>query len=337
MILVTGGAGYIGSHTVLVLLEAGYDVVVYDNLYNGSEEALRRVEDLTHKKVTFEKGDIRDRARLDEVLSIYPITAAIHFAGLKAVGESMEKPLEYFDNNVGGSTHLVQALAHAGIFNLVFSSSATVYGDPGTPVFSEDMPTGTPNNNYGYTKLVVEELLKKTQAADPRWNIALLRYFNPVGAHESGRIGEDPAGIPNNLLPFIAQVAVGKREQLNVFGNDYPTPDGTCLRDYIHVMDLAEGHVSALAALEGFKEGGVGIWNLGGGNGHSVLEMVKAFEAASGKPVPYRIAPRRAGDLAQFWADPSKAKRELDWEVKRGLNDMMADTWRWQSNNPDGY
>lgn len=337
MILVTGGAGYIGSHTVLVLLNAGYDVVVFDNLSNGSQEALKRVEHLTGKKAHFEQGDIRDRARLDEVLSSYQVTAAIHFAGLKAVGESMKKPLEYFDNNINGSTQLLQALRQANVFNIVFSSSATVYGDPGTPVFSEAMPTGVPSNTYGYTKLVVEELLKKTQAADPRWRVALLRYFNPVGAHQSGSIGEDPAGIPNNLLPFIAQVAVGKREQLNIFGDDYPTPDGTCLRDYIHVMDLAEGHVSALQALERFNEGGVGIWNLGGGTGHSVLEMVEAFEKASDRRVPYTIAPRREGDLAQFWADPGKAKRELNWEVKRSLHDMMADTWRWQSQNPNGY
>ncbi|MGJ8516249.1 UDP-glucose 4-epimerase GalE [Carnimonas bestiolae] len=337
MILVTGGAGYIGSHTVLVLLEAGYDVVVFDNLSNGSEEALTRVEHLAGKKAHFEHGDIRDRERLDEVLSIYPVTAAIHFAGLKAVGESMKKPLEYFDNNVSGSVHLLQALRQAGVFNIVFSSSATVYGDPGTPVFNENMPTGTPSNTYGYTKLVVEELLKKTQAADPRWRVALLRYFNPVGAHHSGTIGEDPAGIPNNLLPFIAQVAVGKRDQLSIFGGDYPTEDGTCLRDYIHVMDLAEGHVSALKAIERFDHGGVGIWNLGGGKGHSVLEMVEAFEQASGRSVPYKIVARREGDLAQFWADPGKAKRELDWEVKRSLHDMMADTWRWQSQNPNGY
>lgn len=337
MILVTGGAGYIGSHTILVLLEAGYDVVVFDNLSNGSTEAIKRVERLANRKVHFEQGDIRDRKGLDEVLATYPVTAAIHFAGLKAVGESMKKPLEYFDNNVSGSIQLLKALRQAGVFNIVFSSSATVYGDPGTPVFNEEMPTGTPSNTYGYTKLVIEELLKKTQAADPRWRVALLRYFNPVGAHQSGTIGEDPAGIPNNLLPFIAQVAVGKRQQLSIFGDDYPTPDGTCLRDYIHVMDLAEGHVSALQALKRFDKGGVGIWNLGGGQGHSVLEMVRAFEKASGQAVPYQVAPRREGDLAQFWADPGKAKRELGWEVKRTLHDMMADTWRWQSKNPNGY
>ena len=335
MILVTGGAGYIGSHTVLVLLEAGYEVVVYDNLCNGSREAVHRVETLSGKRIAFEQGDIRDRARLDEVLGRYPIEAAIHFAGLKAVGESMVKPLEYFDNNVAGSTHLLQAMADVGVFKIVFSSSATVYGDPGTPVFSEEMPTGTPTNNYGYTKLVVEELLKKLQAADPRWRVALLRYFNPVGAHESGTIGEDPAGEPNNLLPYIAQVAVGKLEQLRVFGDDYPTADGTCLRDYIHVMDLAEGHVRALDALA--RIDGVGIWNLGGGRGHSVLEMIDAFARASGREIPYVVAPRRAGDLAQFWADPSKAKHELDWQTRRGLEEMMQDTWRWQSQNPNGY
>ncbi|MGJ8525914.1 UDP-glucose 4-epimerase [Halomonadaceae bacterium LMG 33818] len=337
MILVTGGAGYIGSHTVLVLLQAGYDVVVYDNLSNSSEESLRRVEKLTGKKVDFEKGDIRDRQRLDNIFDTYPITAVIHFAGLKAVGESMRIPMAYFDNNIAGSTHLFQAMERANVFNIVFSSSATVYGDPGVPVFVETMPTGIPTNNYGYTKLVVENLLKQMHAADARWKIALLRYFNPVGAHESGEIGEDPSGEPNNLLPYIAQVAVGKREKLNVFGDDYPTEDGTCLRDYIHVMDLAEGHVSALDALEGLPAEEVGVWNLGGGHGHSVLEMVKAFEEGSGQKIPYVIAPRRAGDLAQFWADPSKAKRELGWEVKRNLNAMMKDTWRWQSQNPNGY
>jgi UDP-glucose 4-epimerase len=334
-ILVTGGAGYIGSHTVLTLLQAGHDVVVLDNLSNSSLESLRRTEALADRTVSFIEGDIRDRACLDRLFAQHDIESVIHFAGLKAVGESMQEPLAYFDNNVSGSLCLFQAMATAGVHRIVFSSSATVYGEPGTPIFREDMPTGTPSNTYGQTKLMVEQMLQALARADQHWSVALLRYFNPVGAHESGQIGEDPQGIPNNLVPYISQVAVGRLEALSVFGNDYPTRDGTGIRDYIHVMDLAEGHLKAMEALP--DRPGVNIWNLGTGTGYSVLEMVAAYEKACGRPIPYKIAPRRAGDIAEFWADPTKAAKELGWKAERGLDAMMVDTWRWQSRNPHGY
>jgi UDP-glucose 4-epimerase len=334
-ILVTGGAGYIGSHTTLALLEAGFDVVVLDNLCNSSAESLQRIETICGRAPLFVEGDIRDRKLLDELFANHHIAAVMHFAGLKAVGESVREPLAYYENNVAGSVTLCQAMAAAGVFRLVFSSSATVYGEPTQMPIREDFPTGTPTNPYGRSKLMVEEVLRDLSISDQRWSIALLRYFNPVGAHESGQIGEDPNGIPNNLLPYVAQVAIGKLAELAVFGDDYPTRDGTGVRDYIHVVDLADGHLKALQALA--SSSGVHVWNLGTGTGYSVLEMVRAFEKASGRPVPYRIAPRRAGDIAECWADPSKAGRELGWKAERGLEAMMADTWRWQVGNPRGY
>lgn len=334
-ILVTGGAGYIGSHTSLALLNAGYEVVVLDNLSNSSAESLRRVEQLAQRKVTFIEGDIRDAALLDQLFAQHSIQAVMHFAGLKAVGESVQLPLRYYDNNVAGSITLVEAMQRAGVKQLVFSSSATVYGEPAQMPISEACPTGLPTNPYGHSKLMVENILKDFAAANPDWRIALLRYFNPVGAHISGQIGEDPNGIPNNLLPYISQVAIGKLAQLSVFGDDYPTPDGTGVRDYIHVVDLADGHLKALNALQ--TRQGINIWNLGTGNGYSVLEMIKAFEAASEQAVPYRIAPRRAGDIAECWADPSKAATELGWTAQFGLAEMMRDSWNWQKQNPNGY
>ena len=334
-ILVTGGAGYIGSHTTLALLEAGFEVVVLDNLSNSSAESLRRVERICGKAPVFVQGDIRDAKLLDSLFACHDIAAVLHFAGLKAVGESVQKPLEYYENNVSGSIALCQAMARAGVFRLVFSSSATVYGEPSRMPINEDCPTEVPTNPYGRSKLMVEELLQDLAQSDARWRIALLRYFNPVGAHESGLIGEDPNGIPNNLLPYVAQVAVGKLAQLAVFGNDYPTRDGTGVRDYIHVVDLAQGHLKALQALD--TRSGAHVWNLGTGRGYSVLEVVRAFEAIAGRPVPYRIAPRRAGDIAACWADPAKAERELGWRASRDLQAMLQDAWRWQSRNPDGY
>ena len=334
-ILVTGGAGYIGSHTTLALLEAGCEVVVLDNLCNSSAESLHRVEAICGRSPLFVQGDIRDAELLDVLFREHRIGAVLHFAGLKAVGESVREPLAYYENNVAGSVTLCQAMARAGVFRLVFSSSATVYGEPARMPIREDFPTGTPTNPYGRSKLMVEELLRDLAVSDPRWSIALLRYFNPVGAHESGLIGEDPNGIPNNLLPYVAQVAIGKLKELAVFGDDYPTRDGTGVRDYIHVVDLADGHLKALQALS--AQSGVHVWNLGTGNGYSVLEMVQAFEQASGRPVPYRIAPRRSGDIAECWADPGKAARELGWKAERGLEAMMEDAWRWQSGNPQGY
>lgn len=334
-ILVTGGAGYIGSHTTLALLEAGHAVVVLDNLCNSSLEALRRVERICGKAPLFVQGDIRDRAALDALFSKHKIDAVLHFAGLKSVGESVSQPLDYYENNVAGSVILAQAMAAAGVFQLVFSSSATVYGEPAQMPISEDFPTGTPTNPYGRSKLMVEELLQDLAASDPRWRIALLRYFNPVGAHSSGLIGEDPQGIPNNLLPYISQVAIGTLKQVSVFGADYSTVDGTGVRDYIHVLDLADGHLKALQAIS--QRSGVSIWNLGTGVGYSVLQMIRAFEQASGRPVPYQVVDRRPGDIAECWADPAKAAHELDWKAQRGLAQMMADTWRWQSGNPQGY
>jgi UDP-glucose 4-epimerase len=335
VILVTGGAGYIGSHTTLALLQAGYDVVVLDNLSNGSSVSLSRVAKIAKRECLLINGDVRDSALLCRLFEEHSVEAVFHFAGLKAVGESVTQPLRFYDNNVLGSHVLLRTMADAGVFKFVFSSSATVYGDPAQIPISETCPVGQPTNPYGRSKLMVEEILRDLTASDPRWHISILRYFNPVGAHESGMIGEDPNGIPNNLLPFIAQVAVGKLPELTVFGNDYSTPDGTGVRDYIHVVDLAEGHLRALEALHSCS--GIHIWNLGTGQGYSVLDMVIAFEAASGKSVPYRIASRRAGDIATCYADPTKAERELGWKAQHGLAEMMLDAWRWQSMNPDGY
>jgi len=334
-IFVTGGTGYIGSHTVVELLESGYEVTVFDNLVNSSKVVLERLEQITGKRPEFIEGDIRDAELLRKIFADAPFDAVIHFAGLKAVGESVRNPLEYYDNNVGGSITLYEEMARAGIFRLVFSSSATVYGDPETVPIRENAKTGGVTNPYGRTKLMNEEICRDMARADERWSIALLRYFNPVGAHPDGRIGEDPAGIPNNLMPYIAQVAVGRLKELPVFGNDWPTPDGTGVRDYIHVVDLAKGHLKALEKIA--ERTGAEVWNLGTGQGYSVLEMIAAFERASGKKVPYRIAPRREGDIAACWADPASAAEELGWRAELGLDAMMRDSWRWQSMNPQGY
>ncbi|MFY2507116.1 UDP-glucose 4-epimerase GalE [Vibrio pectenicida] len=333
-VLVTGGLGYIGSHTCIQMLEAGMKPVLYDNLYNSKKSVLKRIKEVTGTTPLFVEGDVRDKEKLVNVLKDQQINAVIHFAGLKAVGESVEKPLEYYDNNVNGTLILVDAMRQVGVKSLVFSSSATVYGDPASVPITEEFPTSA-TNPYGRSKLMVEECLCDFQKANPDWSITLLRYFNPVGSHPSGHLGEDPSGIPNNLMPFVSQVAVGRREYLSVFGDDYPTIDGTGVRDYIHVMDLSDGHVAALNKV-GLLDG-LHIYNLGTGNGYSVLEMVKAFEKASGKQVPYKIASRRPGDIAECWADPTKAKKELEWQAKRTLEHMTADTWRWQSNNPEGY
>ncbi len=334
-ILVTGGAGYIGSHTVLQLLEQDYQVVVLDNLCNANPESLKRVCQITQKDLSFVQGDIRDSALLDQVFSQYAIDAVIHFAGLKAVGESVAMPLNYYQNNVYGTLCLTQAMAKHGVKNIVFSSSATVYGDPEELPLHESMPTGRPTNPYGKSKLMVEEVLQDVYAADDSWNMVILRYFNPVGAHESGLIGEDPNGIPNNLMPFVSQTAMGKREILSVFGNDYLTEDGTGVRDYIHVVDLAAGHLRAIDRLT--RQQGCDIVNLGTGVGYSVMDMIYAFEVASQRKVPYQIVARRPGDVAACWADPSRAMDILQWEATRGIEEMCADTWRWQSQNPDGY
>ena len=335
-IIVTGGAGYIGTHTCLELLNAGHEVTVIDNLCNASQEGLRRVEKLTGKKVRFFQADLLDPLAVDQVFKESPdATAVIHFAGLKAVGESVEKPLLYYQNNLTGTINLCRIMQKRGVKNIVFSSSATVYGDPATVPITEDFPLLACTNPYGRTKAMIEDILRDVHIADPDWNIALLRYFNPVGAHESGRIGEDPNGIPNNLMPYISQVAVGKLKELSVFGDDYPTPDGTGVRDYIHVVDLAVGHLRALEKLE--EKSGVVTYNLGTGQGYSVLDMVKAFEKTSGRKVACRIAPRRSGDIAQCYADPTLAEKELGWKAERGVDEMCADSWRWQSNNPSGY
>lgn len=333
-ILVTGGAGYIGSHTVLELLNSGNDVVVIDNLCNSSRESLRRVEALTGRSVTFYEADVCDRSALQTIFAQHAIDAVIHFAGLKAVGESTQIPLKYYQNNIAATLVLCEEMERAGVFRLVFSSSATVYGDPHTVPIQEHFPTSA-TNPYGRSKLMVEEMLRDIVAADPRWAVVLLRYFNPVGAHISGQIGEDPNGIPNNLLPYIAQVAIGRLKQLSVFGNDYPTPDGTGVRDYIHVVDLSLGHLKALQYIA--NRHGVFTFNLGTGQGYSVLEMVKAFEQASGRAVPYQVVARRPGDIAVCYAKPDLAAQELGWRAERGLPEMMADTWRWQSQNPNGY
>ncbi|GAA6131563.1 UDP-glucose 4-epimerase GalE [Halopseudomonas sabulinigri] len=333
-ILVTGGAGYIGTHTCIKLLEAGYTPIILDNFSNSSPEAIRRVEQITGKALDWVEGDVNDSAVLKQLFAQYAIHAVIHFAGLKAVGESVAQPLRYYQNNVSGTLVLCEAMRQAGIRNLVFSSSATVYGDPAALPIREDFPTSA-TNPYGRSKLIVEQMLGDLYNADNAWNIALLRYFNPVGAHSSGTIGEDPADIPNNLMPFIAQVAVGRREQLSVFGGDYATHDGTGVRDYIHVMDLAEGHVRALEWLD--RSTGIKAFNLGTGQGYSVLDMLHAFEKACGKPLPYAIVERRPGDVAACYADPALAEQELGWKARLTLEDMCADSWRWQSQNPAGY
>ena len=334
-ILVTGGAGYIGSHACLALLQAGAEVLVLDNLCNSSAESLQRVARICGRAPLFVRGDIRDAALLGRLFRSHNIAAVLHFAGLKAVGESVHEPLAYYENNVAGSVTLCQAMARAGVFRLVFSSSATVYGAPERMPVREDFPTGAPTSPYGRSKLMVEEALHDLADSDPRWRIALLRYFNPIGAHESGLIGEDPNGAPNNLLPYVCQVAVGQRQELTVFGADYPTRDGTGVRDYIHVLDLADGHLKALQAISTCP--GLHVWNLGTGHGYSVLEVIKAFERACGRAIPYRVAARRAGDIAECWADPSRAAGELGWRASRGLEAMVGDAWRWQANNPQGY
>ncbi len=333
-ILVTGAAGYIGSHTCLELLQAGYEVVAIDNLANSKEESLRRVQELAGKSLQFHRVDLLDKESLNLIFKSNPIDAVIHFAGLKAVGESVAFPLSYYHNNVVGTIVLCEVMGSNGVKNIVFSSSATVYGDPPELPIREDFPLA-PANPYGQTKLMIEQILQDIYVSDNDWSISILRYFNPVGAHPSGRIGEDPDGIPNNLLPFIAQVAVGKLAELSVFGYDYPTPDGTGVRDYIHIVDLAAGHVKALPML--MENKGVMIYNLGTGRGQSVLEMIKGVERASGKAIPFKIAGRRPGDIAACYADPSLANRELGWKAERTVDDMCADTWRWQSQNPNGY
>ena len=334
-ILVTGGAGYIGSHTCIELMNAGYDVVVVDNLYNSSEKALERVEQIAGKKVKFYKADILDRDALNNIFDNEQIDSVIHFAGLKAVGESVAKPLEYYHNNMTGTFILCDVMRNHGVKNIIFSSSATVYGDPAFIPITEECPKGKITNPYGQTKGMLEQVLTDLHTADPEWNVVLLRYFNPIGAHKSGLIGEDPKGIPNNLVPYIAQVAVGKLECLGVFGNDYDTPDGTGVRDYIHVVDLAIGHVKALKKIE--DNSGVSIYNLGTGVGYSVLDVVHAFEKACGKEIKYQIKPRRPGDIATCYSDATKAKEELGWAAERGIDEMCEDSWRWQSNNPNGY
>ncbi len=334
-ILVTGGAGYIGSHTMLALLQRGDDVVVLDNLCNASREAINRVEKLAGKKATFVEGDIRDRTCLRDLFASNAISAVIHFAALKAVGESTSMPLEYYENNVVGTVVLLEEMRAAGVYDFIFSSSATIYGADAAVPYVETTPIGGTTSPYGTSKLIIELVMRDFAFAEPKFKAIALRYFNPVGAHESGKIGEDPSSIPNNLLPYIAQVAIGRLPQLGVFGGDYPTPDGTCQRDYIHVVDLAEGHLKAMDHLQKVK--GYKAYNLGAGKGYSVLEMIKAFEAASGKQIPYEIKPRRDGDLAAFWANASLADKELDWRVTRGIEEIMRDTWNWQSKNPHGF
>ena len=334
MVLITGGAGYIGSHTCIALIEAGYEIVIFDNFCNTSRESIRRVEKIMGKSIPVVEGDIRNASDLQKVFDIYSIDSVMHFAGLKAVGESVEKPLTYYDNNVNGTLVLCEVMKQNNCKSIVFSSSATVYGDPHTTPILENFPLSA-TNPYGRSKLMVEEMLRDVYVSDENWKIVLLRYFNPVGAHKSGTIGEDPNGIPSNLMPYIAQTAVGKRSCLSVFGDDYDTADGTGVRDYIHVVDLAEGHVNALNKMKNFTE--VMTINLGTGTGYSVKEMVKAFEIASEKEVPFCIAPRRAGDIARCFADPSYAKQVLGWEAKRSIAEMCEDSWRWQSQNPNGY
>lgn len=333
-ILVTGGAGYIGSHTCVEAIKAGYTVTVFDNLSNSSEESLNRVEKITGVRPRFVKGDICDRAAMAAVFDSEKYDAVIHFAGLKAVGESVAKPWEYYDNNITGTLILLDEMRKHNVFNMVFSSSATVYGNPETVPLTETCPLAAVSP-YGQTKLWLEDMMRAMSAADSRWHTILLRYFNPVGAHPSGLIGEDPSGIPNNLMPYITQVAVGRLKELSVFGNDYPTRDGTCIRDYIHVCDLAEGHIAALKKVDELQ--GCTAINLGSGNGYSVLELVHAFEKAIGRPLPHKIAPRRPGDAEQCYADASRAYELLGWKTKRGVDELCADAWRWQSMNPNGY
>lgn len=333
-ILLTGGAGYIGSHTIIALQEAGHNVFVIDNLSNSSMEAIRRVEHITGKSVVFYKEDIMNKPVLEKVFKAHTFDAVIHFAAFKAVGESVSKPLKYYHNNISGTVSLLEVMSEYNVKNIVFSSSATVYGDPEKVPIDETFPLSA-TNPYGRTKLMMEEILKDLFLSDKEWNVVILRYFNPVGAHKSGTIGEDPNGIPNNLMPYISQVAVGKLEYLSVFGNDYPTKDGTGVRDYIHVVDLAEGHVKALKKIA--DHSGLSIYNLGTGQGYSVLEVVSAFEKASGKKIPYKIVPRRSGDIAECWALPEKAEKELGWKALHGIDEMCRDSWRWQSNNPEGY
>lgn len=334
-ILVTGGAGYIGSHTVIELQNAGYDVVVMDNLSNSSEVALERVQEITGKPLTFYKADILDREATEEIFSKEKIEAVIHFAGLKAVGESVQKPWEYYNNNITGTLILLDVMRKHNVKNIIFSSSATVYGEPEKVPVTEETPKGGCTNPYGWTKSMLEQILTDIQKADPSWNVILLRYFNPIGAHKSGKIGENPNGIPNNLMPYITQVAVGKLPKLGVFGNDYPTPDGTCIRDYIHVLDLATGHVKALERLK--KNAGLDIYNLGTGIGYSVLDVIHNFEAATGITIPFEFKPRRAGDIPVNYSNADKAWKELGWKAQYGIKEMCEDSWRWQSNNPNGY
>lgn len=334
-ILVTGGAGYIGSHTCVELLNEGHDVVIVDNLYNASRKAVDRIGEITGRTPVFYEVDISDRPALEEVFKAHTFDAVIHFAGYKAVGESVSKPIEYYANNLGGTLVLTDLMRAYGVRNIIFSSSATVYGDPAFVPITEECPKGVCTNPYGWTKWMLEQVLTDIQTSDPSWSVILLRYFNPIGAHVSGKIGEDPKGIPNNLLPFVAQVAIGRLPELGVFGNDYDTPDGTGVRDYIHVVDLARGHVKALQKFQ--DEPAVRIYNLGTGKGYSVLEIVHAFERACGHAVPYTIKPRRAGDIATCYCDPGKARKELGWEAEFGIEEMCADSWRWQSMNPNGY
>lgn len=334
-VLVTGGAGYIGSHTVIELQNAGFEVVVVDNLSNSSKESLKRVTKITGKEVTFYEADILDREALEKIFQKEVIDACIHFAGLKAVGESVAKPWEYYYNNISGSLILLDVMRKHNVKNIIFSSSATVYGSPAFVPITEECPKGDITNPYGQTKGMLEQMLIDIQKADPEWNVIILRYFNPIGAHKSGLIGENPNGIPNNLMPYITQVAVGKLKQLGVFGNDYDTPDGTGVRDYIHVVDLAVGHVKAIAKIK--EKEGLSIYNLGTGQGYSVLDIVKNFEEAAGVIIPYEIKPRRAGDIATCYADPTKAFNDLGWKAERGIREMCEDSWRWQSGNPNGY
>ena len=334
-ILVTGGAGFIGSHTLIELHNAGHKTVVIDNLSNSSKTSLKRVGELINAEIPFYQVDIRDREALEKVMEKHHFDACIHFAGLKAVGESVEKPWEYYDNNIAGTLVLLDVLRKHNCKNLIFSSSATVYGDPQIIPITEECPKGQCTNPYGKTKSMLEDIMMDMQKADPEWNIVLLRYFNPIGAHPSGRIGENPNGIPNNLMPYVTQVAVGKRNELGVFGNDYPTPDGTGVRDYIHVVDLAKGHVAALKAIE--RKCGLGIYNLGTGHGYSVLQLVETFKKVNDIDIPYSIKPRRAGDIATCYSNPAKAEKELGWKAQYGLEEMCRDAWNWQHNNPEGY
>lgn len=334
-ILVTGGAGYIGSHTCVELLNEGYEVVVYDNLYNSSKKAVDRIESISGKNVTFYEADICDEVAMNNVFDKEDIDAVIHFAGLKAVGESVLKPVEYYQNNITGTLVLIDAMKKHNVKNIIFSSSATVYGNPAMIPITEECPKGTCTNPYGWTKWMLEQILTDVHTADPEWNVMLLRYFNPIGAHESGLIGEDPKGIPNNLLPYVAQVAIGKLKEVGVFGNDYDTPDGTGVRDYIHVVDLAKGHVAALNKIK--ENAGLKVYNLGTGNGYSVLDVIHAFEKACGHEIPYSIKPRRAGDIATCYSKCDKALEELGWSAQYNIDDMCASSWKWQSMNPNGY